>query len=309
MLAYVLRRLLWMPILLLAVSLTTYALGIYGPGDPVEVLMGQHRDPEVVARIRHERGYDLPFPQQYARYVGRLLRGDLGESIKYRGQPVGRLIQKRIWVSVQLNLVAIALGVALGLPVGITAALFQGSWLDRLVVAGVVAGISVPTFVIAPPLLFLFTRQVRLLPPGGWDGIFSTKIVLPAVVLASGPVAVLARQTRAALSEVLGQDYIRTARAKGLRERMVIVRHALPVALIPVLTIIGLMLGGLVEGSFITENIFGIPGIGRLGVEALFARDYDVIMALTLLIALSYILVNLLVDIFYRFLDPRIRYG
>lgn len=309
MLAYILRRLLWMPILLVAVSLVTYALGIYGPGDPVEVLMGQHRDPEVVARIRHERGYDLPFPQQYARYVGRLLRGDLGESIKYRGQPVARLIQKRIWVSVQLNLVVIALGIVLGLPLGMLAALFQGSWLDRLTVAGVVGGLSVPTFVIAPPLLFLFTRQLRILPPGGWGGLFSVKIILPAVVLAAGPVAVLARQTRTALIEVLAQDYIRTARAKGLRERMVIVRHALPVALIPVLTIIGLMLGGLVEGSFITENIFGIPGIGRLGVEALFARDYDVIMALTLLIATSYVLVNLLVDIFYRFLDPRIRYG
>ena len=291
------------------VSLVTYALGIYGPGDPVEVLMGQHRNPEVVARIRHERGYDLPLPRQYARYVGRLLRGDLGESIKYRGQPVSRLIKKRIWVSVQLNLVAMALGVALGLPLGIVAALAHPSWLDRLVVAGVVGGISIPTFVIAPPLLWVFTRQLRVLPPGGWGGIFSAKIVLPAVVLAGGPVAVLARQTRAALIEVLGQEYIRTARAKGLRERMVILRHALPAALIPVLTIIGLMLGGLVEGSFITESIFGIPGIGRLGVEALFSRDYDVIMALTLLIATSYILINLLVDLLYRFLDPRIRYG
>jgi len=309
MIAYVIRRLLWLPILLVAVTLVTFALGIYGPGDPVQVLMGQYQNPEAVARIRHERGYDQPFPKQYLRYLQRTLRGDLGESIKYRGRPVSQLIKKRIWVSIQLNLVVVALGLLVGIPLGALAAVWQDSWLDKLVVSVVVGGISVPTFVIAPPLLYLLTRVVRLLPPGGWGGIFSAKIVLPAVVLASGPVAVLARQTRTGLIEVLGADYIRTARAKGLRELAVIMRHALPVALIPVLTIVGLMLGGLVEGSFITESIFGIPGIGRLGVEALFSRDYDVIMALTLIIAVSYILVNLFVDVGYHFLDPRIRYG
>ena len=307
MFAYLLKRLLWLPVLLFAVSLITFALGVYGPGDPVQVLLGQHRDPAAIERIRHERGYDRPFHEQYFRYLARTLRGDLGESTKYRGQPVSRLIGKRILVTAQLNLVAMFLGVVVGIPMGLIAAVRQGSWLDRLVVGIVVGGISVPTFVLAPPLLYLLTRQFRLLPSGGWGGIFSTKTVLPAIVLATGPIAVLARQARGSLIQVLGEDFVRTARAKGLGELAVVIHHVLPLAFVPVLTVVGLMLGGLVEGSFITESIFGIRGIGWLGLEAMRGRDYDVIMALTLIIATSYILVNIAVDVLYRYLDPRIR--
>ncbi len=306
---YFVRRLLWLPLLLLAVSTITFALGLYGPGDPVQVLMGQHSNPETIARIRQERGLDRPFVDQYVLYVTHALQGDFGESFKYRGQPIGPLILERIWVSVQLGLVALALALFVGVPLGVLAALRANTWVDRLTVGITVLGISTPTFVLAPIVTWFFARQLRILPAGGWDGIFSPKIIMPALVLGLGAVAVFARQTRASLLEVLGQDYVRTARAKGLPERGVVVGHALRNALLPIFTLLGMMLGDLPAGAFIVENVFGIPGIGRLGFESFFARDYPLIMALTLIVAASYVLVNLLVDVGYVFLDPRIRYA
>lgn len=308
MIAYIVRRFLWLPVLLLVVAFITFALGYYGPGDPAQVLLGQHTNPVMVARIRHELGLDRPFPVQYANYIWRVLQGDFGESIvKYKKQPVRRLIGATLPITVQLNLVSGILGVMIGIPLGIVAASRHGSWVDRLIMALVVGGISVPTFVKAPVLTYIFARLWRILPPGGWDGIFSTKIILPTVVLALGPMAVFTRQTRTGMLGVLREDYVRTARAKGLAERTVVLRHALRNALIPLSTIMGFMLGGLVEGTFITEFWFGIPGLGRLGFDAFNARDYPIIIALTLLIAAAYGLANLLVDLGYGFLDPRVR--
>jgi len=309
MVTYVVRRLLWLPILLVAISMITFALGLYGPGDPVLVMLGQHANPEAAARVRHELGLDRPFLVQYADYVWKALHGDFGESLKYRGQPVGRLIAQRLWVSAQLNMAVLAIGIAVGIPLGIIAALRRNTWLDYLVVSLTVGGISLPTFVIAPILMWLLARQFRLLPSGGWEGIFSSRIIMPAMVLSTGPIAVFARQTRASMLEVIQQDYVRTARAKGLTERTVILGHVLRNALIPLFTIFGLMLGGLVTGTFITETIFGIPGIGRLALDAFFSRDYPVIMAGTLVVAIAYISANLLVDVGYSFIDPRIRYA
>lgn len=305
---YIVRRLIWLPVLLLAVSLVTFALGLYGPGDPVQVLMGQHSNPETIARIRQARGLDRPFAEQYALYITKALQGDLGESFKYRSQPIGPLIVERIWVSVQLGLVSLLMAFCIGVPLGILAALKANSWLDRLTVGVTVLGISTPTFVLAPIVTWFFARQLRILPAGGWDGIFSSKIIMPALVLGLGAVAVYARQTRASLLEVLGADFVRTARAKGLRESAVVVGHALRNAMLPIFTLTGMMLGDLPAGAFIVENVFGIPGIGKLGFESFFARDYPLIMALTLIVAASYVLVNLLVDVGYIFLDPRIRY-
>jgi peptide/nickel transport system permease protein len=306
--AYAVRRFLWLPALLLIVAFITFALGYYGPGDPVQVLLGQHTNPAVVARIKHELGLDRPLLVQYATYIWRVLHGDFGESIvKYRGQPVRRLLRDFLPVTLQLNLVSGVLGVMIGIPLGVVAALRHGSWVDRLITALVVGGISVPSFVRAPVLTYIFARLWRILPPGGWDGIFSTKIILPTVVLALGPMAVFTRQTRVGMLEVLREDYVRTARAKGLAKRAVVLRHALRNALIPLSTIMGFMLGGLVEGTFITEFWFGIPGLGRLGFDAFYARDYPIIIGLTLLIAAAYGLANLLVDLGYGFLDPRIR--
>jgi peptide/nickel transport system permease protein len=210
---------------------------------------------------------------------------------------------------VQLGLVALTMALFLGVPLGVLAALRANTWVDRLTVGITVLGISTPTFVLAPIVTWFFARQLRILPAGGWDGIFSPRIIMPALVLGLGAVAIFARQTRASLLEVLGQDYVRTARAKGLPERGVIVGHALRNALLPIFTLLGMMLGDLPAGAFIVENVFGIPGIGRLGFESFFARDYPLIMALTLIVAASYVLVNLLVDVGYVFLDPRIRYA
>lgn len=307
MIPYLFRRLRWFPALLVIVTLITYALGFYGPGDPVKIAMGQRYDPETAARVRHELGLDRPFFVQYADYVWGLLHGNLGESIKYR-RPVSDLIKSRLWVSFQLNAAALALGVLIGIPLGVMAAVRHHTWLDYAIVTGVVAGISIPTFVTAPIALWFLAARFRILPPGGWDGLLSTKAIMPVAVLATGVVAVFVRQTRANMLEVIGQDYVRTARSKGLSERVVVIVHALRNALIPLFTIFGLMVGGLVGGTFITETIFGIPGIGRLGVESFFARDYPVIIALTILIAVAYALANLLVDLGYGIIDPRIRY-
>jgi ABC-type dipeptide/oligopeptide/nickel transport system permease component len=309
MIAYIARRLLWLPFLLLIISLITFALGLYGPGDPVLVMMGQHANPEAADRVRHELGLDRPFIVQYADYVWKALHGDFGESLKYRGQPVGRLMVKRLTVTVQFNVVVMAVGVAVGIPLGILAALNRNNAIDYLIVSLTVAGISLPVFAIAPMVMWFLAVRLHLLPSGGWEGIFSRRIIMPTLVLSIGPAAVFVRQTRANVLEVLDQDFVRTARAKGLREYTVIAVHALRNALIPLFTIFGLMLGGLVGGGIITERIFGIPGIGNLVWDAFGARDYPVIMAYTLLVAMAYTLANLFVDVCYRFVDPRIRYG
>jgi len=307
MIVYMVRRLLWLPMLLLVVSFLTFTLGLHGPGDPCQVRLGQHVNPEALARCRRQEGLDRPLAVQYVDYIQKALHGDLGVSLMYQGQPVGRLIAKRLWVSVQLNTVALALGMVVGIPLGIVAALRANTWLDYVIVSVGVAGVSLPAFTIAPILGWFLAVRLHLLPSGGWDGILSPKIIMPALVLASGVVTVFVRQTRANVLEEIEQDYVRTARAKGLREEVVILRHALRNALIPLFTIFGLLVGGLVGGSFITELIFGIPGIGRLGFEAFFARDYPVITALTLVAASSYALASLVVDAGYGFLDPRIR--
>ena len=309
MLSYILRRLLWTPVLLIAVSFFTFALGHYGPGDPVQVLMGQHSNPEVVARIRHERGLDRPFFEQYLRYVWKALHGDFGESYKFQGQSVGELIPRKVLVSAQLGLAALAFSIVVGIPLGLLAAVKQGTWLDTAIVSATLLGVSSPVFVTAPALLFLLAYKLHLLPSYGWGGFFDARIIMPTLVLGIPPVAGLTRLMRASTLDVIGQDYVRTARAKGLWERTVLSRHVARNSILPVFTVIGLSLATLVEGAFITETFFGIPGIGRLTVDSLFARDYPVIMALTLLVAVAYIIANLVVDIGYTFLDPRIRYG
>jgi ABC-type dipeptide/oligopeptide/nickel transport system permease component len=305
---YIVRRLLWLPILLVAVSFVTFLLGYYGPGDPVQVLLGQYQNPEVVERIRKQRGLDRPFLVQYLNYVKNALRGDFGESFKYRGRTVGELIGKRVWVSAQLGVAAIIISLALGLPLGFLAALRQGTWLDTFIVSISLLFYSLPVFITAPFLLIVFALWLKVLPSHGWEGFFSPTIVMPALVMGIPGIMGVARLTRASTLEVLSQDYVRTARAKGLTELLVRRRHILRNALIPVFTMLGLSLGTLVEGAFITETIFGIPGVGRLAVESFFARDYPVILALTLVIAVAFVIANLIVDIGYQFLDPRIRY-
>jgi peptide/nickel transport system permease protein len=307
MLAYLIRRLLWLPVLLAIVSFITFALGYYGPADPIVALLGQHYDPEIAAQLSSEYGFDQPLFVQYLRYLDRIFHLDFGESIKYRNQPVLRLLVPRLLITIQLNAVSSFIGVVLGITLGAFAALRRGKLTDRAVVFGVVFGRAIPVFVAGPILLFLFARTIPVLPPGGWDGIFSRSAILPVVLLSIGPMAIFARQTRAGMLEVMGEDYIRTARAKGLREVGIVIAHALRNAFIPLLTILGFLLGSLVEGTLLTETIFGIPGMGQFAFEALGGRDYPVIIAVTLLVAIAYALGNLWVDLFYGIVDPRIR--
>ena len=306
--AYVIRRLAWTPVLLIIVGLITFLLGTYGPGDPVEVLQGQYSNPEVVERIRARRGLDRNVFVQYGVYVKNIVRGDLGESFKYRDRTVAELIRKRIWVSAQLGLAASILTLTLGIPLGVYTAMKQGTWIDVTTVSITLFFMSLPVFITAPVLLLTFGLWTGILPIQGWGGFFDPRIVMPAMVLGIPGIAVITRLTRASTLEVLSQDYVRTARAKGLGEFLVRRRHILRNSLIPVFTVVGLSLATLVEGSFVTEGYFGIPGIGSLAIESFFSRDYPVITALVLIIAAAFVAANLIVDIGYRFLDPRIKY-
>jgi len=306
---YIARRLAWTPFLLLIVSFVTFALGRFGPGDPVQVLMGQYSNPEAVQRIREQRGLDDHIFAQYTRYVRDIFRGDFGDSYKYRGRSVGELLKKKIGVSAQLASAALIISVGLGIPLGLFAALRQGTWVDTATVAATLLGQSMPVFLTAPGLLLIFALKLDVLPSHGWGGFFDARIVLPAAVMGIPGVAIITRLTRASTLEVVAQDYVRTARAKGLPEGMVRRRHILRNALIPVVTTLGFSLAGLASGTVIVEGFFGIPGVGSLAIESLFARDYPVIMALTIIGTTLFVMANLLVDLAYPFLDPRIRLG
>ncbi|MBI4670704.1 MAG: ABC transporter permease [Chloroflexi bacterium] len=317
MLAYIVQRLIWLPVLLILISLVTFALGLYGPGDPVQVMMGLHTNPQIVEQVRQEYGFDQPFLVQYWNYITNALQGNFGYSlVKYQGQRVSDLIAKRLPITLQLNLVAILWSVPLGIALGIFAALKRKSWLDVFVRGVVILGISLPVIGLMPVLDFALSRKHELgalvigpfLPPGGWRGIFAPHIIQPAFILGLGLLAVYTRQTRAAMIEVMSADYVRTARAKGLKEWMVVMRHALRNAWIPLITIIGFTLAGLFAGSFLVEQFYSIPGIGALAYESLLSKEYYVIMAFTLIAATVYVIINLIIDIAYAFVDPRIRY-
>ena len=306
---YIVRRLLWLPAILFTVSFVTFVLGRYGPGDPVQVLMGQHSNPDVVERIREQRGLNDNIFVQYGRYLSNVVRGDFGESYKYRGRTVTELLKPKMWVSAQLNIAALILSVGLGVPIGLFAALRQGSLWDTAAVMMTLSWQSVPVFLTAPGLLWVFAWKLDLLPTHGWDGFFSTSIILPAIAMGIPGVAILTRLTRASTLEVIGLDYVRTARAKGLSETVVRRRHILRNAMIPVVTSLGLSLAGLAFTSFIVERFFGIPGVGNLLIEAIFARDYPIIDGVLLIGTSMFVLTNLLVDLVYPVLDPRIRLG
>src|SRR5918911_3433250 len=250
MIAFIIRRLLWLPVLLILVSVVTFALGLYGPGDPVAVMMGSHARPDLIERVRHEIGLDQPFHIQYANYVWNVLHGNFGYSIvKYQGQPVSALLAKRLPVTIQLNIVSLLWSVPLGIALGVVAGVRRNTTVDVLARAIVIGGISLPIIMLLPVLTFALSRQHDLgplnvgplLPVGGWDGIFSNKIILPMFIEGLGPLAVFTRQTRAGMIEALQQDYVRTARAKGLTEKLVVYRHALRNALIPLITIVGFL--------------------------------------------------------------------
>lgn len=290
---------------LLLISVLTFIMGFLAPGDPIRMILGEHSDPHTVAQVRRELGLDQPWYVQYGRFVWNALKGDFGISL-YNRRPVGDILWESFPATATLAVLAILLAVAVGIPAGIVAAVWHNRLPDRLSMTGVVLGISVPNFVLATLLILLVSVQLGWLPVAGWGA--PEYLVLPVLVLAARPSASIARFTRTSMLEVLQQDYIRTARAKGVPERAVILRHALPNALLPVVTVIGNAFGYLLTGSFIVETVFAVPGVGYKSIEAILRRDYPVIQATTLLFAFLFIVVNLVVDILYTRLDPRVRF-
>lgn len=315
MATYVIRRLLWLPVVLVVISMVTFFLLRVAPGDPVQIMLGQRINPETVERLRAEYGLDRPIPEQYLIYMSRLVQGDFGESYRFRGTPVLDVLLSRMWVSAQLGTLALLVMAVGAIPLGIFAALKQGSWLDTVITSSALVIAAIPATIMAPVFILFFVRfpiQVLgqsqgWLPASGFNGIFDPRVIMPVLVLSLGGMGVLARLVRTSTLEVVGQDYIRTARSKGLRESRIIVRHMLKNSMLPIVTVLGLSLATVVEGAFIVELFFGIPGMGSLAIDSVLGRDYPVIMGLTLILAAIYVVVNLAVDIVYGYLDPRIR--
>lgn len=307
--AYIVRRLLFLPVALVAVSLITFTLFHYGPGDPVRVLMQNKYDEVAAERIREELGLNRPFFVQYADYMYGFFRGDLGESLRFIGQPVRDLILPKMWVSAQLSIAAMIISLGLGLPLGFFIAHKQGSWQDPTTVTISIVLASIPIMVTVPALLWVGCLKTDLIPCSGWGGFFDPRIAVPAITMGIPGVMGLMRMMRASTLDVMGQDFIRTAHSKGLGTVRIDVGHVLRNAMIPIITILAFSLAGLIEGSFIMETIMGIPGVGRFAVESIFNRDYPIIMAITLLGAMAFVLANLLADVLYAYIDPRIRYS
>ncbi len=304
-LTYVGRRLLAAIPTLWGVATAVFIMARLLPGDPARVIAGVLATQDQVDRLRRQLGLDQPLPVQYADYLGRLARLDLGTSAHFGG-PVTAEIGSRLPYTVELALAAVAIATVLGLLAGIAAALRRNSVVDLAISAVSVLGISMPTYWLGLMLIVVFAIQLRLLPAAGADG--PSSIVLPAITLGLLSVGIVARMTRSSLLEVLAQDYVRTARAKGVRPWRVVLVHGLRNALLPVLTSIGLQLGALMGGAVLTESVFGWPGVGRLLLDSIFSRDYPMVQGLVLLFAVTYIVINLLVDLLYLVVDPRVRY-
>jgi len=302
---YILRRLLYAIPVMLVVSLIVFGILHIAPGDPATMLAGEDARPEDVAAIKANYGLDQPLYVQYGVWLGNALRGDFGRSIVTR-RPVMDEIATRLPSTVQLAVSALFLAVIVGMIVGVISATRQYSALDHGVMVLALLGVSMPVFWLGLMLIMIFAVELRWLPTGGTGTI--QQLVLPAVTLGAASTAIIARMTRSSMLEVVRQDYIRTARAKGLMERVVLVRHALKNALIPVATVVGIEFGYLLGGAVITETVFSRPGLGRLLVTSINSRDFPVVQGTLMLLAGSFVLVNLLVDILYGFLDPRIRY-
>jgi ABC-type dipeptide/oligopeptide/nickel transport system permease component len=313
---YILRRLLLMLPVAFLVTVMIFGLVRLAPGDPVLTYAGEEKDPVSLAQIRTQLGLDQPAPVQYVAWLSHAVRGDLGRSFETR-QPVLEAVTERLPATLELGLAALLISVTIGLLIGTLAAVKRNSAIDLLATGVTLAGVSLPNFYLGIILILVFAFVVpgQLFPPGGYVPFTEDpaqnlrRLVLPAVTLSAASLAVNLRQVRSSLLEVFGHDYMRTARAKGLGETAVIAGHALKNALIPVVTIIGIQIGALIEGAFITETIFFWPGVGRLAVQAIGFQDYPVVQGVVLVSAASFMLSTLVVDVLYAWLDPRISYG
>jgi ABC-type dipeptide/oligopeptide/nickel transport system permease component len=321
--AYIVRRLFWLPIILLTVSFLTFTIARFGPGDPVSIAAGQYRDPRVLAEVRAKWGLDDPLPVQYWRWLTGAVHGDFGDSYIQRGFSVSELIFPKMWVSARLGFIALVIVFAAGVPLGLLAARLNGTWIDPFIVSTLLFLQAIPELVFIPPLLWLFALQLKILPVGGFNGLVDIywiggviavpipdpHLYLPVLALSVGGFAGVARLVRITALEVTREDYIRTARAKGLSEARVMFRHILPNSLLPLVTSVGLALAGIIEGAFFVETLLGIPGIGAFLFDAVKSRDYNTVLAATVIGATVFVIANLLVELTYGFIDPRVRLG
>ena len=313
MLPYIGGRLLATIPVMAVVAVVVFSLLRLTAGDPAAIIAGDNATSQDVAAIRARLGLDRPLAEQFAIWVGRVVRGDFGESFFFKKQ-VSELILDRVEPTLALSVCTLVLTIALAVPLGVLAAWRRGSWIDRAVMGFSVLGFSVPVFVIGYVLIYIFAIELAWLPVQGYqrigDGIggFLERLVLPSITLAVVFVALIARITRASVLEVLNADHVRTARAKGLGELPVLLRHVLRNAAVPIVTVIGIGIAVLIGGVVVTESVYGIPGLGRLTVDAVLARDYPTVQAVILVFSVVYVLINLLVDLSYTVLDPRIRY-
>ena len=305
---YIARRLLWLPVLLIATSVVTFTLLRFGPGDPAEIILGARYDEQAATNIRAQLGLDRPFGVQYATYMWGVMRGDFGESYRYRGRPVSELLFPKMWVSFQVNAAAMIVSLAIGLPLGFYIAHKQGSWQDPTVVAIALVLMSIPVMISIPFALWGLCLKLQIVPCSGWGGFWDLRIIVPALTLGIPGVAGLARFMRASTLDALGQDYVRTAHAKGLSNVAVDYRHVLKNAMIPIVTLLSFALAGMFVTSFIVEFILGIPGVGQFTIDSVFNRDYPIIMAMGIIGSSAFVVANLAADIAYAYIDPRIRY-
>ncbi|KNY20809.1 ABC transporter permease [Methylobacterium sp. ARG-1] len=313
MLGYIGRRILATIPVMAVVGLFVFSLLYFAPGDPAAIIAGDQATPDDVARIRASLGLDRPFLVRFGEWSWQILHGDLGTSI-FTNLPVTTMIGQRVQPTVSLMLVTLVLAIVVAVPLGVVAAWKAGSLIDRLVMGLAVMGFSVPVFVVGYVLAYVFALELGWLPVQGYTPIeqglwpWFSNLILPAVTLGLVYIALIARVTRATMLDVLSQDYVRTARAKGLAQGPVLFIHALKNAAVPIVTVIGIGIALLIGGAVVTETVFAIPGLGRLTVDAILRRDYPVIQGVVLLFSFVYVLVNLAIDLFYTLLDPRIRY-
>jgi len=313
MASYLLRRILATIPVMILVAIFIFMLLRLTPGDPAAIIAGDYANDAQIAEIREKLGLDQPLVTQFFVWVGNMLQGDFGQSFFYKKQ-VSELIASRLEPTMSLSLLTIVLTVLIAVPMGTLAAYRQGSWIDRVIMGFSVLGFSLPVFVIGYAMIYVFSIELSWLPVQGYqrisDGVggWLLRLILPSLALSVVFVAFIARMTRTSVLEVLGEDYVRTARAKGQTESKVLMRHAVRNAAVPIVTVIGLSFAILIGGVVVTESVFTIPGLGLLTVEAVLARDFPTIQAVILLFSFIYVLINLAIDVSYTFLDPRIRY-
>jgi ABC-type dipeptide/oligopeptide/nickel transport system permease component len=305
MLRYIIKRIFMLVPVLFGVSVISFSLLHMVPGDPAMILAGDDANPEFIKAVRQEYGLDKPLYVQYGTFIARVVRGDFGTSIRNR-EPVIKLLRERFLFTMQLSFLAILIAAFIGLIAGVISATRQYSLFDHLSMIGALFGISMPIFWLGLLLMLVFSVYLHWFPAGGKGTL--RHLILPAIALGAASAAVIARMTRASMLEVIRQDYIRTARANGLKEFVVTYKHALKNAMIPVITVFGLEFGYMLGGAVLTETVFSLPGVGRLMVEGIFQRDYPVVQASMLMVAGTFVIVNLLTDIAYAFFDPKIRY-